>query len=318
MALLKALMDIRIWVAASMAVAFLVGPIGDIASTLVIAVLMMQMVAAMEGLSFHGDDFRRDAGPIMYCFLACFGVSTGATLLMGSLFIGDESLWYGWCMLASVPTGVSVIALTLMMHGNRVLSVLALTVVYLLALGVTPLLTTMLIGDAVSPFEILMYVVLFIAVPIAATVPLKRFRINGDCKVIFINAMMFLLLIFAVGNNRDFIFENILMVAAIAGACLLRTFGVSIAVLYAMKRMSGNRGNAVAYMGFAVWKNSGLATSLCLALLSAQYPEAALPCAVSLMVENVWYAAMNSLIKKVWPPGTTIQEEILGPGGART
>ena len=129
MAMMNVLTDIRYWVAAAIVVAMLVGSLGEIVSDLVILVLMLQMIAAMHGLSFHRKDFKADAKPIFWSFVSCFGICTIITLLIGALFIpGNENLWYGWVMLAAVPSGVSVITLSLMMRGNRVMSVLALTV----------------------------------------------------------------------------------------------------------------------------------------------------------------------------------------------
>lgn len=301
MALLGVLADIKYWVVASIVVAFALGSLGDWVPNAVILVLMLQMIAAMQGLTFRKDDFKNDAKPIVWCVVCCFVVSTVLTLGVGLLFKQEsEGLWYGWAMLASVPAGVSIIALTLLYKGDRVLSVLALVVVYLVALGVTPALTSSLIGDAVSPMEILKYVVLFIAVPLLANIPLKKVKFNQTYKVIFINAMMFLLLVFSVGNNRDYIMDEVGMVVLIILACLVRTFGVSLAILYLGKRRGGDRARYITYMGYAVWKNSGLATSMCLVLLSG-FGEAALPCCVSLMVENVWYAAMTTISRKVWP-----------------
>ena len=314
MAMMNVLTDIRYWVAAAIVVAMLVGSLGEIVSDLVILVLMLQMIAAMHGLSFHRKDFKADAKPIFWSFVSCFGICTIITLLIGALFIpSNENLWYGWVMLAAVPSGVSVITLSLMMRGNRVMSVLALTVTYLIALGLTPLITTVFIGDAVSPLEIFKYVLLFIAVPLLVNVPLKKVRINRNAKVVFINIMMFLLMVFSIGNNRDFIFGEPDVVVLILLACVVRTFGVSLVMIHILKRRGADRDNSVVYMGFAVWKNSGLATTMCLVLLSG-IPEASLPCVLSLLMESVWFAVMTGYIKKRWPPAESIQEEVLATG----
>ena len=311
MAMMSVLTDIKYWVAASIFVAFAVGSLGDQVPNMVIAVLMLQMIAAMAGLSFRKDDFKKDAKPIFWSFVCCFGICTALTLAVGVLFIPSyKDLWYGWVMLASVPAGVSVITLSLMMKGNRVMSVLALTVIYLIALALTPLLTTVFIGDAVSPLDIFKYVLLFIAVPLLVNIPLKKVKLNQNGKVIFINIMMFLLMVFSIGNNRDFIIDNLDLVLYIIAACLVRTFGVSLTMVWFMKRHGTDRDNGVVYMGFAVWKNSGLATTMCLVLLDAS--ESALPCVLSLMMESIWFAVMNGYIKKHWPSHENIEAEVLG------
>ncbi|MDD2626217.1 MAG: Na+-dependent transporter [Candidatus Methanomethylophilus sp.] len=310
MPLKNVLMDLRIWVLAAVVVAFAVGSLGSVVSTLVIVVLMLQMIAAMEGLSFHRADFAKDKKPIFWSFFACFGICTGLTLAVGLLFMGPyPDVWKGWVMLAAVPSAVSVLTVALFMRGDMVMAVLSMTVIYLISLGLTPLLTTMLIGDAISPLEIFKYVLLFIAVPLLANIPLKRFKINRDAKVVFINFMMFMLIVLSVGKNRDYMLGDPLLVGLIVVACLFRTFAVSLIMLRVMKRHGAKRDNAVVYMGFAVWKNSGLATTMCLVLL-ADSPGAVLPCVISLLIESVWFAIMSGHLQKVWPPTETLQQEI--------
>lgn len=316
MALMTILTDIKYWVAASIVVAFLVGSLGDQVPNMVIIVLMLQMIAAMAGLTFRKEDFKADAKPIMWSLVCCFGICTILTLAIGALFIPSyEELWYGWVMLAAVPAGVSVITLSLMMKGNRVMSVLALTVIYLVALVLTPLITTIFIGDAVSPLDIFKYVLLFIAVPLLVNIPLKKVKLNQNGKVIFINIMMFLLMVFSIGNNRDFIIDNLDLVVYIIAACLVRTFGVSLTMIWFMKRHGTDRDNGVVYMGFAVWKNSGLATTMCLVLLDTS--ESALPCVLSLMMESIWFAVMNGYVSKHWPSHKDVQSEVLGTASER-
>ena len=71
MAMMSVLTDIKYWVAASIFVAFAVGSLGDQVPNMVIAVLMLQMIAAMAGLSFRKDDFKKDAKPIFWSFVCC-------------------------------------------------------------------------------------------------------------------------------------------------------------------------------------------------------------------------------------------------------
>lgn len=310
MTLLNALTDLRYWIAAAVVVAFIVGSLGPEVPTLVVIVLMLQMIAAMEGLSFRKEDFKQDRKAIVWSLIACFGVCTGLTLIIGALFIpAYPTIWPGWVMLAAVPSAVSVLTVALYMRGNMVMSVLAMVVIYLVALGLTPLLTTLFIGNAISPLEIFKYVLLFIAVPLLANIPLKRIKINRDYKVIFINVMMFLLIVFSVGKNRDYMLGDPLVVLLIVLACVVRTFGVSLVMLHVLKRRGACRDDAVVYIGFAVWKNSGLATTMCLVLL-ADASEAVLPCVISLLVESVWFAVMSGYIKRCWPSTETLQQQI--------
>ena len=293
--------DVRLYVLAGIVVALCVGSLGDIVASLSIIVLIMQMIASIHGLHLEKGDFRKDLRPAFISLLCCFGICTFSALAMGLLFKGSyEGIWYGWVMLAAVPSAVSVITLGLMMKGNMAMALISMVLIYGLALFLTPAMTTALIGDAVSPFEILKYIILFIAIPVAANFVIGRFTIQRKYKITFINVMMFLLLVFALGKNKDFIFQDGLIVIGIIIACIFRTFVIGAVLLWYGRRGGAERDNVLIYTGFAVWKNSGLATAMCM-LLMPGIPEAALPCTISLVIESVWFAITNKEVNSHWP-----------------
>jgi bile acid:Na+ symporter, BASS family len=311
-ALLGVLTDIRYWVIAAVLVAFAVGSIGPVTSTLVIVVLMLQMTAAMDGLAFNKSEIVKDKKAILLSVVSCFGISTGVTLAVGFLFISSyPDVWMGWVMLAAVPSAVSVITVALFMRGDMVMSVLSTVIIYLCALVLTPLITMVFVGDAVDPLEIFKYILLFVAVPLVVTVPLRRLHLKRAPKVIFINMMMFSLVALSVGYNRGVILGDPVLVTYVILACFIRLFLVSFIVIYAMKKSGVDRDDGVIYMAFSVWKNSGLATTMCLVLLT-DASEAVVPCVVSVLVETVWFAVMTGYLKKTWPPEESIQERVVG------
>lgn len=293
--------DVRLYVLAGVVVALWVGSLGEAVATLSIIVLIMQMIASIHGLHIRREDFREEMRPSLVSLLCCFGLSTGSALLMGFLFMDSyEGLWYGWVMLAAVPSAVSVVTMALIMKGNMAMTMISMVIIYGLALFITPFITMQLIGDAVSPLEILKYIVLFIAVPVVVNLVTGRISVPRKYKITFINCMMFLLMVFALGKNRDFMFSEGLIVLAIAGACIFRTFVLGSVILWLTRRNGIDRDNAVIYTGYTVWKNSGLATSMCLLLLPG-IPEAALPCAISLVIESIWFAITQKEVASHWP-----------------
>ncbi|MBO4502208.1 MAG: Na+-dependent transporter [Candidatus Methanomethylophilus sp.] len=293
--------DVRLYVLAGIVVALCVGSLGEIVASLSIVVLIMQMTASIHGLHLKKGDFRKELRPAFISLLCCFGISTATALLMGLLFKSTYiGMWYGWVMLAAVPSAVSVITLGLMMKGNMAMALISMVLIYALALLLTPAMTIVLIGDAVSPLEILKYIILFIAIPVAANYLLGRYPVQRKYKITFINAMMFLLLVFALGKNREFIFSDGLIIVYIILACIFRTFVVGAVVLWYGRKGGYERDNVVIYTGYAVWKNSGLATAMCMLLLPG-IPEAALPCTISLVIESVWFAVTNKEVATHWP-----------------
>lgn len=301
MALLNVLVNVRYWILAGVICAFLIGSVGDIASTLLIVVLIIQMSLSMEGLTLRTKDISDNSKGIILSLVSCFVISSGSALLMGLFFKSAyPDIWSGWVMLAATPCAVSVITFALYLKGDIKLSILATTVIYFCALIFTPLMTYIFAGDAVNPLQILKYVVLFIVIPLVATYPLKRLHLNRDVKVIGINMMMFTMVLLSVGFNRDYFFSEPTIVAYIALASFVRIFIVSLVMFYIMKRAEVQRDKAFVYLGMAVWKNSGLASTLCILLL-ADAPEAVLPCVISLLVETIWFGLLSGYFNKKWP-----------------
>ena len=171
----------------------------------------------------------------------------------------------------------------------------------LVALGLTPMITHLLIGSAVSPLEVLRYILMFILIPFILTIPLKRLHLPRIPKVIGINLMMMFMIFIGLGSRREYIFDEPQVVMWIIVGCLLRIFAFSIVFTLLLKRMNVERGAAITYISMGFWKNSGMATSMCMALLVAVYPSSVLPCIISLVTEAAWFAILNALVKKIWP-----------------
>ena len=301
MAAVNILSDIRFWIVTGVACAAIIGPVGDLSSAIVIIVLIAQMTLSMDGLSLSSDSIKKNKNQIALSAAACFIISTAVTLLIGSFFIsGHPNLWNGWIMLAAVPCAVSCVTMSFFLKGNTMMCVLALAVIYFAALAVTPLTSRALMGESVSVLRIFSYVILFVIIPMAASVPMKKLRINRTARVIAINVMMFVMVFLSLGQNRGYIFSEPGVVMLVAAACVIRIFGVSMVMLYLMKRRGVRRDNGIVYLSMAVWKNSGLAATLCFVLFGSA-AEAVLPCAISLLIEIVWFAAISGYIEKTWP-----------------
>jgi len=303
--LVDVLSNIRIWIVAGVLLALLIGSLGELSSYVIIIVLMVQMTLSMEGLSFKPQDLKKDRTPILVSVLSCFGINTIVTLAIGAIFINQyPDIWNGWVVLAAVPCAVSVITAALYLRGNIKMSVLSSAVIYLLALIVTPLITMIFAGKATDPLRILLYVFLFVAIPMLMTIPMKKVQINKHIKIITINAMMFFLVLLSLGYNRDYIFEDPMMILLVIIGCAVRVFVVGFLLVFFMRRKGVKRTDGIVYLSMAVWKNSGLAVTLCM-ILFIDSSIAVIPCVISLLVELLWFAIMTGYEKKIWPADNT-------------
>lgn len=304
MTLLGALEDIKVWVVLGIVLALLIGYDGYDASTVMMVALIAQMSVSLDGIRFERGDFSTYRGPILWNVVCSFGICTGITLLTGLLFIDDTALWVGWVMLSAVPCAISTVPSALFLRGDSKLAVLSLTVTYVVAIALTPVITHVLIGDSVNPLEVLRYILLFILVPFVLSVPIGRLHLKRAPKTVFINVMMFVLVFVGLGSRRDFVFEEPDVVLALAAACVLRIALVSLVLIAFLRRRGCRRDYSMDYVSFAYWKNSGMAASLTMGLFAATMPEAVLPCVVSLIIEGAWFAVLTYMQDRLWPePG---------------
>ncbi|MDY0293890.1 MAG: hypothetical protein RBQ77_04925 [Candidatus Methanomethylophilaceae archaeon] len=282
------LTNVRYWILAALAAGLLVGPLGDASSALLTVSLIVMMSFSLDGLEFRREDLGSNGRGMVLSILGCFGVSLLMTLAVGFPFAASHpEIWKGWILLACMPAAVSVVTATLILGGNTKLSVLGLTSVYLVSLVATPLLTYLLLGSAADPMQILRYVLLFIALPFLLSFPVKRLRVPRVPRSIVINAAFFVLIFTAFGSNRDFFFSEPALMAALAGATLLRLALITFPTDRILRRRGTGKDSRMVYVFMAFWKNSGMAAAM--SFLLFENAQTALPSVMAVVVDMIWF-----------------------------
>lgn len=300
--------DIKVWIILGIILGFVLGFDHPDAPTMLIITLMIQMTLALQGLKFDFSDIGSNKRPMLVCLLLCFGLNTGITLLTGLLFIQETALWYGWIMLSAVPCAISVMTMTFYMKGDMKLGMLGFSLIYIVALVLTPALTHVLMGEAASWVKILEYVVLFVVVPVVIDIPLNRVTIPPRVKILVMNAVILVMVFISVGFRRDYIIDNPDIAVLLLAANIFRIFVPSLILLFLLKKMNYDRDKGVVYIAISAWRNSGLATTLCIIMFSTTYPDALLPAVMSLLVENLWFVIMQGSFDKLWPKAAADKE----------
>jgi BASS family bile acid:Na+ symporter len=300
--------DIKVWIILGIILGFVLGFDHPDAPTMLIITLMIQMTLALQGLKFDFSDIGSNKRPMLVCLLLCFGLNTGITLLTGLLFIQETALWYGWIMLSAVPCAISVMTMTFYMKGDMKLGMLGFSLIYIVALVLTPALTHVLMGEAASWVKILEYVVLFVVVPVVIDIPLNRVTIPPRVKILVMNAVILVMVFISVGFRRDYIIDNPDIAVLLLAANIFRIFVPSLILLFLLKKMNYDRDKGVVYIAISAWRNSGLATTLCIIMFSTTYPDALLPAVMSLLVENLWFVIMQGSFDKLWPKAAADEE----------
>lgn len=302
MSVVSVLANVRIWIVLALIFGIIIGDVGDIGPTIIIVALIAMMSISLMGLDLNKQDIVEKKKELALGIICCYVVACVVTLGIGMLF--DPVIWNGWVLIASVPCAVSVVSASLILKGDVKLALMSVTVIYVLALGITPLMTKIFIGDAVSPLEILKYVLLFILIPIVLSIPLKKVTLSANARNILINFCFFVLVFLAFGSNRDFILERPALVLAVAAGCLVRIVAVHGAMEFMLKRLGIKRDTRIVLILLSIWKNSALAMTLAMILLPNA--ESALPGALSLPLEMIWFMVMMWYYSAKCPPESNI------------
>ena len=293
MELLKAATDLRLWIATAIVLSFVI-PESDLPfSTIIIVILMVQMTLSMDGLRLSLQDLGTNRKGALTAIVLSYFVNTGITLLLGSFFIPDhKDIWYGWVMLASMPCAIAVVTASILMKERMESAVLAVTATYVSGLVLTPLLSYMLIGDAVNPLEILKYIVLFIVIPVILSRFTPYLHMERSFKVPAINLMMAAMVFCSVNSNRGTMIDDPIFILIILGLVVLRVVLLNIIMWLLIRRSSFAEGSEGTYLVLGVWKNTGLSISMTMVLL-ASTPTSVIPCFLCMIVETLWFSIVT-------------------------
>lgn len=245
--------------------------------------LMVMMSFSLCSMRMRGLKLGAHRLAVRNGFLMSFVLATGVTIAMAFLFTGD--LRDGWILAAAVPSAVSVIPFTLILGGDMEGTLVSSAAIYIIALLLTPLLTLVFIGQAVSVETLLWYVGMLIALPVVVSRGLRRVSIDPYTRSIAINISFAILVIAVTGANRSVFFGEPGLLLALIAVAVVKTFGVGVAVDLYTRRKGVPWEQRVPEVLFATHKNTGMAAALAIALLG---PAAAVPATVCMTVDIAW------------------------------
>jgi len=297
MARANTLTDVRWWIISALIVAMIVGDTGH-APIIAMVALMLMMCVSLQGLNFKRSDIAGNKKEVLLGIFICYAVAGGATLIVGSFY--DRDLWLGWVMIAAVPCAISVTSATLILKGDTKLAMITATFIYFIALAVTPIMTKVLIGEAVSPLEVLKYIALFIAIPFSVSVLLRNYKLDKNVRAVSINILFFVLIFITFGANKEFILNEPKVVLWVVAGCLVRIAALSVPMEIILRRMGMRRDKRIPMVLLSLWKNSALAMAMTMILISTTH--SVLPSALSLPLEMTWFIFMMWYYSKRCPP----------------
>jgi BASS family bile acid:Na+ symporter len=260
-------------------------------SDIAMASLMVMMSISLTNLKMRGLRVGKHRGAIVRAFLLSFGLSSGATVLLAFLFVGD--LRAGWMFVAAVPSAVSLVAFTYLMKGDLEPTLVSTAVLYVISLGLTPLLTFILLGEAVNASVLLSYVVLLLLMPILISRPLRRLNIPPHGRTAAVNVALFVLILAVAGPNRSIFFHEWGLLAGLIAVATVRIFGIGLLWDRYLWYRGAPREQRVPEVLFSTHRNNGMAATLAIALVGT---EAAVPATICVVVDIAWLILLSHFV----------------------
>lgn len=248
------------------------------------------MAALASLMTFSlGDVALRGIGPTLRFVPLALGVNflLQSTLLVGAGLLTSEPLREGWILMAAVPPAIAVVPFTAILRGDVKVSVSSVAILYLLALGLTPLIALLLLNVFVNPFDLFLVVLVLIAVPLAVSRGVVVARWSRE-RLAALSNLSFAGFTFLVGaaNQQVVLADPLLALEALAASAVvvggagLLTWG--LLVRFPLKiRLS--------MLLFSGFKNAGLAATLAIAFLG---PSAVLAPTMMILFQIGWIALL--------------------------
>ncbi|MFO8133705.1 MAG: hypothetical protein R6U10_07260 [Thermoplasmatota archaeon] len=251
--------------------------------------LMVAMTFSLIPVRLREIELRREGRHIMLPFFLSFVWLSGLAVVLGMLF--QPPIRYGFVAMAAVPPAVAVIPITRAVGGDVAFSLVSLSFLYLCSLFLTPFIIFLFAGEAIDLWEVIRTVLLLILLPLLLSRGARRLPFSQRQTTMLTNVCFFLLMFGIVGARRSFLFHEWTVVAVIAAAVALRTFGSGMLIQVVGKRAGVPRERLLPLTLFGSFKNEGLAILIALPLFGE---TAGVPLVVAIMFEMLWVGCLEA------------------------
>ncbi len=247
------------------------------------ASLALAMTLSLTSVSLAQTRGKDHIEHAIWALVINYGFLTVLILVFALFF--DKDIRNGWILMAAAPSAISVVPFTTILGGQTSKALFSTAVNYAVALALMPILTLILIGSAVSVTSLIVYILLLIVLPMALSRAVMRMHISKAANSSVLNLSMAVLIFAVAGANRSAFQGDLLIVAAIAIAGIVRTFGSGLLTEVILRRTGAPKSSRVSYVLFSSYKNLGLTATLAIALFE---PIVAVPATICIVFEVVW------------------------------
>jgi len=261
-------------------------------------VLIMSLSTTQITLSelIHFKNYFRD---ILFVFLINYIFLSGIILLANQLLVKDHDLYVGFVVMAAIPSAVAVLPFTYLLRGEMMVSLVGSASLYLLALGMAPLISFYLLDvSRIEPLKLISILIQMILIPFFVSRGLlkwKAFHRVKESTGILVNLAFFLIIFTVIGMNRSTFLSHFDILILVSFIAFLRTF-VSGHLINLFSKLAGvDRERRMSYVLFGSFKNLGLAAAIAIVFFNER---AAIPAAVTIPFEILFFIWFNYFQKR--------------------
>lgn len=258
---------------------------------LLIPMLIVMMTLSVKDVTL-GHLGKDNAKTVLKLAAVNYLVLTPSILLFAVLFIKDPAYLAGFIILASVPPAISIIPLVRLYHGDLRDSILGEIACYVLALGLSPVLVYLFLGESVDMLYYMRVLFLLIVVPLVLGRLIHGWRFQQGAAVVNI-VYGFSLYIF-IGLNRQLFIEHAAELLPVLLVVLIITFGLGYAIFLVLRQVGAGARKQIMYVLFGTFKNGNGAATLALLFFG---PAAAVPVAVKGLVTPFYFAFLEKILR---------------------
>ncbi len=264
-------------------------------------VLIMSLSTTQITLSelIHFKHYLRD---ILIVFSINYLLLSGIILLFNQWVIRDQDLYSGFVVMAAIPSAIAVLPFTYLLKGEMMVSLIGSASLYLLALGMAPLISFHFLEiGRIEPHRLISSLIQLILIPFIVSRILLKWKTYPSIKdhITPLVTLTFGFIIFIViGINRSTFLGHFDILFTVSWIAFLRTFGTGHLVHLVSRIFGIDRKRRMSYVLFGSFKNLGLAAAISIYLFNER---AAIPSAVSIPFEILFFIWFNYYQKR-WDP----------------
>jgi len=287
----KILLSFSLMVALGIILGLLTGGFPRFGSEISTIALFIAMTFSLQQVSIRETLKQASKKIIILAFIIHFIFLSGIILLMGSFF--PSPLWEGFVVMAAVPPAVAVIPITKILRGNLQQTIVSLSFLYLVALGLTPVFLLVFLGEQVAFWSMAETVIEFIVLPLLLSRFLRKLPLSSKQNTMIVNICFFLVMIAIVGLNRMALIQDTWLLLILTGVIMIRTIGTALVVFVIGEKRKMKRGLTVPLALFASFKNDGLGLLIASTILP---PLASVPFIIAIIFDMVIAGSLEYIV----------------------